>query len=93
MISRKKCDSLGANSILVFIYKGTDKQKPMSRKQIIIQGDTEVTGRRLLGRRLLYAGAVATTGGYWTSTATINLTANLYVKGSKDPLWTSESRW
>jgi hypothetical protein len=29
------------------------------------------------------------TGGYWTSTSTVNLKANLYVKGSKDALWTS----
>ena len=39
-----------------------------------------------------FYGATVTTGGYWETTSVVNLTANLFVKGSKDPLWTGYLR-
>jgi len=92
---KTKCDSLGADAILVFIYKGTDKTENYVPETTYYTGGYGgywgggYWGGGYYGGAY-YGGGVATTGGYWTSTSTVNLTANLYVKGSKNPLWTSD---
>ena len=87
---KKKCDSLGADGILVFIYEGTDKTQsyvaPTTYYNGYYGGYGGYWGGGYWGGG--YYGAAVTTGGYWESTAVVKLTANLYVKGSKDPLWT-----
>jgi len=92
---KKKCDSLGADAILVFIYKGTDKtENYVPTTTYYTGGYGGYWGGGYWGGGYYgggyYGGGAVSTGGYWTSTSVVNLTANLYVKGSKDPLWTSE---
>ena len=91
---KSKCDSLGVDAILVFIYQGTDKTDTYVPETTYYTGGYGgYWGGGYWGGYYgpgYYSAGVVTTGGYWTSTATVNLTANLYVKGSKDPLWTSE---
>ena len=89
---KQKCDSLGADAILVFIYQGTDKTDSYVPQTTYYSGGYGgYWGYGYWGGYYGgYAGSVVTTGGYWTSTSTVSLTANLYVKGSKEPLWTSE---
>jgi hypothetical protein len=87
---KRKCDSLGVDGILVFIYKGADKTESyVPQTTYYTGGYGGYWGGGYWGGGY-YGGGVTTTGGYWTSTTTINLTANLYVKGSKEPLYTSE---
>jgi hypothetical protein len=89
---KQKCDSLGADAILIFIYQGTDKSEsyipPTTYYTGAYGGYGGYWGGGYWGGG--YYGAVTTTGGYWTSTSVIHLTAKLYVKGSKDALWTGE---
>jgi hypothetical protein len=92
---KHKCDSLGADAILVFIYQGTDKTESY------VPGTTYVAGGYggywgggywgggYYGGAAYYGGTV-TTEGYWTTTSVVNLKANLYTKGSKDPAWTGD---
>ena len=91
---KSKCDSLGVDAILVFIYQGTDKTDTYVPETTYYTGGYGgYWGGGYWGGYYgpgYYSAGVVTTGGYWTSTSTVNLTANLYVKGSKDPLWTSE---
>ena len=91
---KSKCDSLGVDAILVFIYQGTDKTETYVPETTYYTGGYGgYWGGGYWGGYYgpgYYSAGVVTTGGYWTSTSTVNLTANLYVKGSKDPLWTSE---
>ena len=87
---KRKCDSLGVDGILVFIYKGADKTESyVPQTTYYTGGYGGYWGGGFYGGGY-YGGGVATTGGYWTSSTTLNVTANLYVKGSNDPLWTSE---
>jgi hypothetical protein len=87
---KRRCDSLGANAILVFVYKGTDKtENYVPPTTYYTGGYGGYWGGGYWGGGY-YGGSVYTTGGYWTSTSTVSLTANLYVKGSKEPLWTSD---
>jgi len=87
---KRKCDSLGADAILLFIYEGTDKTEsyipPTTYYTGYYGGYGGYWGGGYWGGG--YYGATMTTGGYWETNAVINLTAKLYVKGSKDPLWT-----
>jgi hypothetical protein len=91
---KRKCDSLGADAILVFIYKGTDKTESYVPQTTYYSGGYGgYWGGGYWGGGYYggyYGGGAVSTGGYWTTTSVVNLTANLYVKGSKDPLWTSE---
>lgn len=96
---KKKCDSLGADAILVFIYKGTDKTDNYVPPTTYYTGGYGgywgggYWGGGYYGGYYgggMYGGGVVSTGGYWATTSIVNLTANLYVKGSKDPLWTSQ---
>jgi hypothetical protein len=87
---KRKCDSLGVNGILVFIYQGADKTETyVPQTTYYTGGYGGYWGGGYWGGGY-YGGGVTTTGGYWTSSTTLNLTANLYVKGSKEPLYTSE---
>jgi hypothetical protein len=86
---KKKCDSLGADAILVFNYEGTDKTEDY------VPGTTYVTGGwggywggGYYGAYYspAYYGGTVTTGGYWTTTSVIKLKATVYTH-TKDPLW------
>jgi hypothetical protein len=104
---KMKCDSMGANAILVFHYTGTDKS------QNYIPPTTYVTGGfggywgggywggtgfyggagyygGYYGGPGYYGGEAITTGGYWTTTSVVNLTASLFTKASKDAVWTAD---
>jgi len=92
---KRKCDSLGADAILVFVYKGTDKSENY------VPPTTYTTGGfggywgggywgGGYGSRGFYGGSTVTTGGYWTTTSVVNLKASLYTKSSKDAIWTSD---
>lgn len=87
---KSKCDSLGADAILVFIYEGMDKTESYVPPTTYYNGYYGGYGGYWAGGYWGggYYGATVTTGGYWASSSTFKLTAQLYVKGSKDPLWT-----
>jgi len=91
---KKKCDSLGVDAILLFIYEGVDKTDnyipPTTYYNGYYGGYGGYWGGGYWGGG--FYGATMTTGGYWTTTAVFNLTAKLYVKGSKDPMWTGALR-
>lgn len=90
---KHRCDSLGADAILLFIYKGVDKTESYIPPTTYYSGGYGGYGGYWGGGYWgggYYAAPVTTTGGYWTSSSVINLTAKLFVKGSKDPLWTGE---
>ena len=102
---KKKCDSLGADAILVFVYKGTDKSENYIPPTTYTTGGFGGYwgggywgggywgggyGGGFYGGASFDAGSTVTTGGYWTTTSVVNLKASLYTKASKDALWTSE---
>jgi hypothetical protein len=99
---KKKCDSLGADAILVFVYKGTDKSESYVPPTTITTGGFGGSwgggywGGGHWGGGGFYGGAgfdessTVTTGGYWTTTSVVNLKASLYTKSSKDAIWTSD---
>ena len=90
---KQKCDSLGADAIIVFSYLGTDKTESY------VPGTTYVAGSfggywgggyyggGYYGHGIYYTG---TTSGYWATTSVVNLKASVYTHASKDPLWTAE---
>lgn len=87
---KRKCDSLSIDGILVFVYKGTDKtENYIPQTTYVTGGYGGYWGGGYWGGGY-YGGGVATTGGYWTTTNVINLTASLYVHGSKDAVWTGD---
>ncbi len=96
---KKKCDSLGADGILVFVYTGTDKSENYVPPTTYVTGGFGgywgggywgggYWGGGYYGAP--YVGGVVTTGGYWTTTSVVNLKASLYTKSSKDPVWTGD---
>jgi hypothetical protein len=87
---KHRCDSLGADAILLFIYQGTDKTDSYIPPTTYYTGGYGGYGGYWGGGYWGGYGGTVTTGGYWTTTHVINLSAKLYVKGSKDPLWTGE---
>ena len=89
---KHRCDSIGADEILLFIFKGIDETESYIPPTTYYSGGYGGYGGYWGGGYWggYYGGSVATTGGFWTTEAVINLTAKLYVKGSKDPLWTAE---
>jgi hypothetical protein len=97
---KRKCDSMGVDGILVFQYKGTDKTENYIPPTTYYTGGYGgywgggywgggYYGGGYYGGGGYYCGAVST-GGYWTTTSVINLSSSLYVKGSKDAIWTGE---
>lgn len=94
---KHRCDSMGADGILVFIYEGTDKTESYIPPTTYYTGGYGGYGGYWGGGYWgggyyggYYGGGVVTTGGYWTSTTTVKLQAKLYVKGSPEPIWTAE---
>jgi len=93
---KRKCDSLGVDGILVFAYKGTDKTENYIPQTTYVTGGYGgywgggYWGGGYYGGTGYYGGGVVSTGGYWTTTAVINLKASLYVHGSKDAIWTGD---
>jgi len=92
---KKKCDSLGADAILVFVYKGTDKSENYVPPTTFYGGGYGgywgggYWGGGFYGGGF-YGGNTVTTGGYWTTTSVVNLKASLYTKTSKDAVWTGD---
>lgn len=94
---KKKCDSLGADAILVFVYKGTDKSESYIPPTTYVTGGFGGYwgggywgGGYYGGYYGGYDVGAVTTGGYWTTTSVVNLKASVYTKASKDPLWTAD---
>ena len=89
---KKKCDSLGADGILVFKYTGTDKSESYIPPTTYYTGGYGGYwgGGYWGGGYGGYYGGTVSTGGYWTSTSVVNLEASLYTHGSKDALWTGQ---
>lgn len=89
---KKKCDSLHADAILVFVYESTDKTDSYIPPTTYVTGGYGGYwgGGYWGGYYGGYYGAYTTTGGYWTTTSVINLSAKLYVKGLAEPLWTAQ---
>jgi len=89
----KKFDSLGVDGILVVTYKGTDKTETYVPPTTTVYPDYYYNyynyynwGYPMYG----YGANVVTTGGYWATTSTINLHANLYVNSNNNLLWSAE---
>lgn len=94
---KRKCDSVGADAILVFIYKGVDKTESYVPPSTYYSGYYGNYGGYWGGGYWgpgywgpTYSVGAVTTGGYWETTATINLTAKLFVKGAPDGIWTGD---
>ncbi len=92
---KRKCDSLGADAILVFVYKGTDKSENYIPQTTYINGGFGgywgggYWGGGFYGDGF-YGGSTVTTGGYWTTTSVVSLKASVFTKASKDALWTAD---
>lgn len=97
---KSKCDSLGADAILVFVYQGTDKSESYVPPTTYYDGGFGgywgggywgggYWGGGFYGDGF-WGGSVVTTGGYWTVTSIVNLKASLYTKSTKDALWTGD---
>jgi hypothetical protein len=95
-VIKHRCDSLGADAILVFNYTGTDKTEDYIPQTTYVTGGYGgywgggYWGGGYYGGAGYYGGGVVSTGGYWTTTSVINLKASLYTHGSKEALWTGD---
>ena len=91
---KRKCDSLGADAILVIVYKGTDKtENYVPGTTYIAGGFGGYWGGGYWGGGYYgnpYFGGVVSTSGYWTTTRVINLKASVYTHVSKEALWTAQ---
>ena len=90
---KRKCDSVGADGVLVFVYKGTDKSESYIPPTTYYTGGFGgYWGGGYWGGGYYggYYGGAVSTGGYWTTTKVINIHASLYVHGSKDAVWTGD---
>jgi len=88
-----KLDSLGAEGILIVTYKGTDKQENYVPPSTYVYPDYYYNYYNYYswGYPMYSPGYnVVTTGGYWVTTSTINLKANLYTNVNNDLLWTAD---
>ena len=89
----KKFDSLGVDGILIFNYKNTDKDKAYIPETSTMYPDYYYNYYSYYswGYPIYSPGySVVTTGGYWTTTTVVNLTANLYGNSKDDLLWSAE---
>ncbi len=89
----KKFDSLGVDGILIVTYKGTEKSQSYIPPSTTVYPDYYYNyynyynwGYPIYG----YGGNVVTTGGYWVTTSTVNLRANLYDNSNNALLWTAD---
>ncbi|MFH1297133.1 MAG: hypothetical protein ABIJ04_07680 [Bacteroidota bacterium] len=86
-------DSVGADGILIFAYKGTDKEKNYVPPSTTIYPDYYWNYYGYYNWYYPYFGPgynVVTTGGYWTTTTVVNLNANLYGNKKDELLWTAQ---
>jgi hypothetical protein len=89
----KKFDSLGIDGILVVTYKGTDKSETYVPPTTTVYPDYYYNYYNYYnwGYPMYGMGAnVVTTGGYWVSSSTINLHANLYSNTNNELIWTAD---
>lgn len=89
----KKFDSLGVDGILVVTYKGTDKSQSYVPPTTTVYPDYYYNyynyynwGYPMYG----WGTNVVTTGGYWVTTSTVRLQANLYSNATNGLLWTAD---
>jgi hypothetical protein len=89
---KHKCDSLGADGILLVTYEGTANSPSYIPPTNYYTGGYADYGGYWGGGYwgAGYFGTTVTTGGYWTTSSVVYLTAKLYTRGSKDPLWTGD---
>ncbi len=86
-------DSVGAEGILIFAYKGIDKEKDYVPVSTSIYPDYYNNYYGYYNWNYPFYGPgynVVTSGGYWTTTTVINLTANLYGNKKDELLWTAQ---
>jgi hypothetical protein len=89
----KKFDSLGVDGILVITYKGTDKSETYVPPTTTVYPDYYYNYYNYYnwGYPMYGAGAnVVTTGGYWATTSTVNLHANLFANSTNGLIWTAD---
>ena len=88
-----KFDSAGADGILIVTYKGTDKQQDYVPPSTTVYPDFYYNYYNYYSWGYPYyapGASVITTGGYWVTTSTVNLTANLYANSDNALLWTAD---
>ncbi|MBE0646555.1 MAG: hypothetical protein IH596_02105 [Bacteroidales bacterium] len=86
-------DSIGADGILIFSYKGTDKEKDYVPVSTSIYPDYYYNYYGYYNWYYPYYSpgySVVTSGGYWTTTTIVNLTANLYGNSKDELIWTAQ---
>ncbi|MBC8313973.1 MAG: hypothetical protein ISR57_03840 [Bacteroidales bacterium] len=93
-------DSVGADAVVIFAYKGTDKEKdyvPPTTTMFPSYPPYYMNYYGYYNYNYPYYGPgyygpgynMVTTGGYWTTTTIVNLTANLYGNKKDEILWTA----
>jgi len=88
-----KFDSLGIDGILIVTYKGTDKSQSYVPQSTVAYPDFYYNYYNYYswGYPMFGPGYnVVTTGGYWVTTSTVNIQANLYHNSNNDLLWTAD---
>lgn len=88
-----KFDSAGADGILIVNYKSTDTQQNYVAPTTTVYPDFYYNYYNYYSWGYPYyapGAAVVTTGGYWVTSSTVNLTANLYANSDNALLWTAE---
>lgn len=88
----KKFDSLGVDGILIFTYRNTDKIDNYVPAQTVVYPDYYFNYYNYYSWGYPYYGPgynAVTTGGYWTTTTVVNLTANLYGNSKDDLIWSA----
>jgi hypothetical protein len=86
---KSRVDSLGADAVLVVKYKGTDKSASYV-PPTYYGGFGGYYGGGFYGGGFYGAGGMVS-GGYWTTTSVVNLSAYLYQSGAKDgAAWTGD---
>jgi len=80
-------DSLGCDAVLVFKYKGTDQTQNYVPPTYTGGWGWGYGGGYWGGG---YWGGGTVTGGYWTTTSVVNLSATLYIKDNPQAVWTGD---
>jgi hypothetical protein len=89
----KKFDSAGADGILIVTYKGTQKSESYVPPTTTVYPDFYYNYYNYYAWGYPYwtpGASVVTTGGYWVTTSTVTLVANLYANADNGLLWTAE---
>ena len=85
---KKKVDSLGCDGVLVVKYKSTDKSSTYV-PPTYYGGFGGYWGGGFYGGGF-YGGGGMATGGYWSTTSTVNLSAYLYTSTKEGACWTGD---